>query len=105
MFGSYAVLRHQEPAGQSFIYFVEAVAGCDLRDLNCEELRVAIHLPLERGAFWQQSAQGIDIQAEGSGIGLNDGAGVAGAKAGDDWRAGDAFFADEADLDTFAIGH
>ena len=42
-------MAHQEPACESLIDFVEAVAGGDLRDLEPAHQQVAVQHPAEHG--------------------------------------------------------
>jgi hypothetical protein len=83
---------------------MQAVASGKLRGLNAQDHRIALQLSLQGGAVWQQISQNPNVHAIGRPISLGYHSQGAGLKTKDYRQANEAFFADQSNFHTLAVG-
>jgi hypothetical protein len=83
---------------------MQAVASGKLGGLNAQDHGIALQLSLQGGAVWQKIPQNLNVHAIGRPISLSDHSQGAGLKTEDYRQANEAFFADQSNFHTLAVG-
>lgn len=103
--GADAVVGHEEPARESLLHFVEAIAGGGLRDLHTLEDGVAVEAHLKLGSGLEGGLKGLSSDAEAVALDLYDDAKRASVQTDGEGSANSAFATYDAGLDCSSSAH
>jgi hypothetical protein len=96
-------MHHEEPAGETLLDAVEAVAGGGLSGLHALNYGVTVGDVLEVSAVREKIAKGLGTNTKAIAGDLNDGAVRIAGKSDESGRTSHAFIADDADLNRLAL--
>ena len=100
-----AVPDHQQPAGETFIDLVKAMAGCELAENEALALHTFHDALSERGVREEELLQFGERHAQGGPFTLDEGGGGGGGGSQEVDRLNEAFTANHADFGSDAVGH